>query len=111
MNEKDFVLRAEYLESKRSAETEHEMLKAEDKRQNDRIDKLEIAVGEIHELAMSVNTLATNMEHMLEEIKSQGKRLSAIEAKDGDMWRSTVKYIITAIAGIIIGFVFKGVFG
>lgn len=111
MNDHDYVLRVEYDENKKLSEAEHEMLRIEDSRQNARIDKLEASVLEIHNLAMSVNTLATNMEHMLNEQQSQGERLSAIEAKDGDMWRNTVKYMVTAILGIIIGFVFKGVFG
>lgn len=107
MNEHDYVTRVEFEESKRSAETAHDMLKAEDKRQNERISKLESAVDEIHELAISVSTLATNMQHMLTEQKLQGERLSAIEKKDGDMWRTTIKYVVTAIVGIIIGYVFK----
>lgn len=111
MNDHEYVLRVEYDENKKLAEAEHEMLKIEDSRQNARIDKLEASVLEIHNLAISVNTLATNMEHMLTEQQSQGERLSAIEAKDGDMWRSIIKYIVTAILGIVIGFVFNSVFG
>lgn len=111
MGEHEYVLRVEYNESKKSAEIEHQALRAEDARQNERITKLEGSVGDIHELAISVNTLATNMEHMLAEVQAQGNRLTAIEAKDGDMWRSTMKYVVTAIVGIVVGFVFKSVFG
>ena len=58
-------------------------------------------------LATSVEKLATNMEGMVKEQERQGKRLEALEGRDGEMWRKIVGYIITAVIGIILGFIFR----
>ena len=47
------------------------------------------------------------MENMLKEQLKQGERLEVLEARDGEMWRKVVSYAITAIVGIVIGFLFK----
>ena len=49
------------------------------------------------------------MENMLKEQVSQGKRLETLESRDGEMWRKVVGYVITAIAGVFIGYLFKQV--
>ena len=79
------------------------------KRLEDRVDKIESITNEIHKLGISVERLATTVENMLIRQTDQEKRLNKIEDKDGDMWRSVVRYIITAAIGIVIGFVFKQV--
>ena len=43
------------------------------------------------------------------EQQKQGKRLEVLEGRDGEMWRKVVGYIITAVIGIVIGFVFHQV--
>ena len=58
-------------------------------------------------LTASVERLATSMEGMLKEQERQGKRLEALEGRDGEMWRKIVGYIITAVIGIILGFIFR----
>ena len=40
------------------------------------------------------------------EQEKQGKRLETLESRDGEMWRKAVGYVLTAILGIVIGFVF-----
>ncbi len=57
----------------------------------------------------AVNKLATNMENMVEEQKKQGERLQAIESRDGEMWRKVVSYAVTAVIGVVIGFLLKQV--
>ena len=57
-------------------------------------------------LTTSVEKLATNIEGMVKEQEKQGKRLEVLESRDGEMWRKVVGYIITAVVGIIIGFIF-----
>lgn len=101
--------------------------------QDKRIDGIETRLKNTTELTISVSKLATSMENMTTSMKAmsdeqaimgerltaleerdetkcknqekQDERLLALENRDGEMWRSTVKYIITAIIGIIIGFV------
>ena len=78
----------------------------ENKRQNRRIDALEEMVREISSLTTSVAKLASSMESMLKEQERQGERLEALEGRDGEMWRKVTGYIITAVTGIVIGFIF-----
>lgn len=95
----DTITRAEHEEfSKRLEEW--------DKRQDRRIELLEESVRDMSALATSVEKLATNIEGMVKEQEKQGKRLEVLESRDGEMWRKVVGYIITAVVGIIIGFIF-----
>nr|DAD66249.1 MAG TPA: hemolysin XhlA [Siphoviridae sp. ctjfQ5] len=95
----DTITRAEHEEfSKRLEEW--------DKRQDRRIELLEESVRDMSALTTSVEKLATNIEGMVKEQEKQGKRLEVLESRDGEMWRKVVGYIITAVVGIIIGFIF-----
>lgn len=95
----DTITRAEHEEfSKRLEEW--------DRRQDRRIELLEESVRDMSALTTSVEKLATNIEGMVKEQEKQGKRLEVLESRDGEMWRKVVGYIITAVVGIIIGFIF-----
>ena len=48
-----------------------------------------------------------DMENMLKEQVSQGKRLETLESRDGEMWRKGGGYVVTAVIGIVVGFLFK----
>lgn len=76
-------------------------------RQSKRIEIVEKEVKQIGELTTSIEKLALSMENMVKEQANQGKRLEELEAKDGEMWRKVTGYMITAIVGILIGFIFK----
>lgn len=76
-------------------------------RQSKRIEIVEKEVKQIGELTTSIEKLALSMENMVKEQANQGKRLEELENKDGEMWRKLTGYIITTIAGIVIGFIFK----
>lgn len=90
---------------------EHEEFKLrlaeENKRQNKRIEMMEESVKRMEALSISIEKLAANMENMLKEQIRQGERLEALESRDGQMWRDVVGYALTAVVGIVIGFVFK----
>lgn len=94
------ITRAEHEEFRRRIEEEN-------KRQDKRIEILEENAKRIEDLNSSIEKLALNMENMLKEQLKQGKRLEVLEARDGEMWRKVVSYAITAIVGIVIGFLFK----
>lgn len=79
---------------------------AENKRQNARIELLENTVREIGALTTSVEKLAVSMESMFKEQEKQGTRLEVLEKRDGEMWRKAVGHIVTAIIGIVVGFIF-----
>lgn len=93
------ITRAEHEEFRKRIEEEN-------KRQNCRINKLEDTFEKINSLATSTEKLATSMEAMLKEQEEQGGRLKILEERDGEKWRKVVGYIVTAVVGIVVGFVF-----
>ena len=76
-------------------------------RQSKRLDALETEIRELRDLTTSVEKLAMAIENMVREQERQGARLAALEDRDGEMWRKIMGYLVTAIVGIIIGFIFK----
>lgn len=93
------ITRAEHAEFARRQDEENH-------RQNRRLEELEDNVRQIGALTTSVEKLASSMESMLKELEKQGKRLEKLEGRDGEMWRKVVGYIVTAVIGIFLGFVF-----
>lgn len=94
------ITRAEHEEFRRRMEEEHN-------RQNSRIKLLEEQTKQVTDIAISVRELALSVKQMAETQREQGEKLEKLEERDGEMWRKVVGYIVTAIIGIIIGFVFK----
>lgn len=93
------ITRAEHEEFRRRLEEENQ-------RQDKRISLLEDNQRRLEAVNTSVEKLAVNMEAMLKEQVKQGKRLETLENRDGEMWRKVVGYIVTAVIGIVLGFVF-----
>ena len=82
-------------------------MEEEDHRQNRRIEMLEGTVQQIGKLTASVEKMAASLQSMVREQEQQGKRLTALESRDGEMWRKVVTYAVTAVVGIIVGFAAK----
>lgn len=99
MDDNKFVLRKEHEEFAKRQDDEN-------RRQNRRIDELEETVRQIGALTTSVEKLASSIESMVKEQEKQGKRLEALEGRDGEKWRNVTGYIITAVIGIVIGYIF-----
>lgn len=93
------ITRAEHEEFRRRLEEEN-------KRQDKRIEILEQNVQQVGSLTVSVAKMAQSLELMVKEQERQGERLEVLESRDGEMWRKVVGYMATAIAGIVIGFIF-----
>jgi TolA-binding protein len=93
------ITRAEHEEFRRRLEEEN-------KRQDKRIELLEQNTQQIGSLTISVEKLAQSIELMVKEQEKQGERLEVLEGRDGEMWRKVVGYMVTAVVGIVIGFVF-----
>jgi len=93
------LTRAEHNEFAKRMEDEHT-------RQNHRIAEIEKTLEQNNQLLIHVERLATSMETMQKEQTNQGERLKKLESRDGEMWRKVVGYVITAILGIVIGFIF-----
>lgn len=94
------ISKAEYEEYKKRID-------AENKRQDKRIELLEESTKQINALTLSIEKLAQSVEAMVKEQEAQGKRLESLESKDGEMWRKVVGYVITAVIGVAIGFIFR----
>ena len=93
------ITRQEHEEFAKRMEDEHA-------RQNHRIAILEKSTEQNNKLLVSVEKLAINMENMQKELNEQGKRVDILESRDGEMWRKAIGYVVTAIIGAVIGFVF-----
>ena len=93
------ITRAEHEEFRRRMEEEN-------RRQDKRIELLEENTERLNTMNTSIEKLAVNMESMLKEQLRQGKRLEALEQRDGEMWRKVVSYVVTAAIGAILTFVF-----
>ena len=70
---------------------------AQEKRQDKRLEMLENTVREIGALTLSVQRLAQSLESMVKEQERQGRRLQALEDRDGEKWRKLMGYIATAL--------------
>lgn len=100
------ISRAEHEEFRRSMELANKLLETENTRQNKRLEQLEAMAKENSKLVENVGKLAVNMENMLKIQEKQEKRLGVLESRDGEMWRKIVGYVITTIAGIVVGLIF-----
>lgn len=77
-------------------------LAAEDKRQNERIDKLEKQQEHITELTISVKELTLEVKNMVSQIAAQNTRIQTLENRDGEKWRGTTKTVVTAIITAVV---------
>lgn len=100
------ITRAEHEEFSRRMEAENKRLTDEDKRQNRRIDELEETVRQIGDLTASVKELAVSMKNMTKVQEQQGNDIEELKNRDGEMWRKVTGYVITAVVGIAVGFIF-----
>lgn len=98
--ENGYISREEHEEFRHRMEDEH-------RRQNRRIELLEETTRQIGTLATSVEKMALSLQSMVHEQEQQGERLEALEGRDGEMWRKVVGYLATAVAGIVVGYIFK----
>ena len=74
-----------------------------ERRKGKRIELLGESVKAIQDLTISVHTLAHDMKQMLEEQKSQGKRLDKLEQEPAQSWKQAKTTIITAVLSTIAG--------
>ena len=70
---------------------------AQEKRQDRRLELLEENVREIGALTVSVQKLAQSLQSMVKEQEQQGRRLQALESRDGEKWRKLMGYLATAL--------------
>ena len=72
-----------------------------------RMDEVEDKNNALTELTLSVNSLATNMKHMVHEQEKQGERLERLEqapAEEHKYYKRTIlSCIITTLVGALLG--------
>lgn len=71
-----------------------------------RLDKLELKVDDIHNLALSVQAMATEMKAMREDMTNIDNRVLAIEAKPSKKLDSIWGFVVSAFVGGVIAFIF-----
>lgn len=95
----NYISRQEHDEFARRMEDEH-------KRTSHRLTELEETVRQIGQLTASVERLAVSVESMAKTQARQGERLEELESRDGMMWRKVSGYVVTAVIGIVLGYIF-----
>lgn len=94
--EDKFLLRREHEEFAKRMEDDHERMKA-------RIKNLEVMNKQINDLIIATNEIAISVKNLTEAQKAQSIRLQSLENRDGENWRKLIGYLITTIAGILVG--------
>lgn len=68
-----------------------------------RIKDVEETHKQIHELSISVNKLAISVNNMVEEQKSQAKRIAVMEAEPAERYKAARRTLITSIISALGG--------
>ena len=66
---------------------------------------MENNITEINQPPLSVPSLAGTVQRMCAEQERQSERLLTLESRDGENWRTVMKYLLTGIAGALAGFI------
>ncbi|UNI72463.1 MAG: hemolysin [Chaetfec virus UA24_244] len=106
------ITRAEHEEYVRRVTAEMKRMEDENNRQNRRLEKLEdnmneIIVQQLTALTATIKSVEISVGNMLKEQTEFSDRLKKLESRDGEMWRKVVGYAVTAVVGLVIGFVFS----
>ena len=104
------LTRAEHEEFARRMVAENKRLEDENDRQNKRIEQLEntvnqIVVQQLTTLTGTIQALKTSVDNTIKEQAAIGERVKKLEDKDGDMWRTAVKYVLSAVLGGVVVFI------
>lgn len=75
------------------------------KRDKEHIDKMDAAIETLTRLSIELTMM--NKRHD-DAIASQDARLASLERRPGKRWDALIAAIITAVVGIVIGFLFSG---
>lgn len=104
------LTRAEHEEFARRMESENKRLEEENNRQNKRLEQLEetvnqVIVRQLASLTTAIDKLNMSIDNTIKTQDAMGERVKKLEDKDGDMWRTAVKCVISALLGGVVVFV------
>ena len=87
-------------------ECEQRLTKVEEstKSAHHRIDSIEGGQKEIRDLALAINTLASEVKSICEDMADINGRVKCIEAKPGEKWEKASWLVITIIITAIVGY-------
>lgn len=103
------ISRAEHEAFSDLMKAENRRLEEENNRQNKRLEMLEnnmqqIITQQLTNLTTTIEGLRLSVSNILKEQTEFSERLKKLENRDGDMWRTVVKYAITAVVGGAVTF-------
>lgn len=79
-------------------------VEARSKSNTKRLDECEDALKENNTLISSIKELAVEVKYMRNALNETIERLNKLESKDGDKWDKFKWILVTAIVGIIVGY-------
>lgn len=80
-----------------------EALEAENNRQNHRIEELEEDLADLRSLTSSVERLSINMQHMLDQMKTQDSRIGKLENTPLENLKSARQTLINTLVSVFAG--------
>lgn len=80
-----------------------ESIEAENNRQNHRIENLEEDLAQLRDIAASIEKLSINMQHMLDELKTQGGRIEKLESVPLETLKGAKQSAINTLVGVVVG--------
>lgn len=75
------------------------------------IEELKSTQDDIHNLALSVNTLATQVKRIVDDMCSVTSRLASLENKPAQRWDSLIKTLLTVLASGVAGYFINKIIG
>ena len=104
------ITRAEHEAFSDFMQAENKRIEEENNRQNKRLELLEnnmqqIITQQLTTLTTTIERLNLSVSNILKEQSEISERLKKLENRDGDMWRTVIKYAITAIVGGVLTFI------
>ena len=104
------ITRAEHEAFSDFMQAENKRIEEENNRQNKRLELLEsnmqqIISQQLTTLTGTIERLNLSVNNILKEQSEISERLKKLENRDGDMWRTVIKYAITAIVGGVLTFI------
>lgn len=96
----DYVSQKQHDEFSNTIEAKFAEIKAEDKRQNERLKRTEDWQEKFSEMQVTLKQQGDNIEKLTNKVNE-------LIEKPGKRWDSAVSYIITVILSLVVGYLFN----
>ena len=68
------------------------------------LEDLQTTQKDIHSLALSVNTLATQLKRLVDDMCNVERRVVTLEGSSGRRWESAIRTLVTALIAGAVGY-------